>query len=131
MSKEEFCAKIERAEENFRQGKVQKINKVQEVYSKDKHSLAYSPKEISVNNKMYMLRYPLTCTLEKEDDYYVVCNEQLDIIGTGLNQADAEKNFNEEFDYLYWRLNSLDDNQLSDRLRFVKSALNNFVNAVQ
>jgi hypothetical protein len=109
----------------------QRTNKVQEAYPQDKHSLSYSPTEISVNGKTYTLNYKLMCTLEKEDGYYVVRNEQLDIIGTGVSQADAESSLNEELDFLYWRLNSLGDEQLSERLRFVKLALNNLVSAVR
>jgi hypothetical protein len=105
--------------------------KVQEVYSKQQRSLSYSPETISVNNKKYVLNYPLRCFFDKEDDYYIINNEQLDIIGTGLSQKDAEINFNEEFDYLYVRLNSLEDNQLSNRLLGIKFVLNNCVKAVQ
>jgi hypothetical protein len=110
-------------------GKTRK--KVQEIYSKQQLSLSYSPEAISVNNKKYILNYPLRCFFDKEDDYYIINNEQLDIIGTGLSQKDAEINFNEEFDYLYVRLNSLADNKLSKRLLGVKLVLNNCVKAVQ
>jgi hypothetical protein len=106
-------------------GKTKRM--IQEIYSKDLHSLSYSPEIINAGNKRYILRYPLRCLLEKEDDYYVIHNEQLDIIGSGLSREDAETNFNEEFDYLYTRLNSLEDNQLNKRLLRIKYTLNNFV----
>jgi hypothetical protein len=107
------------------------VRRIQETYSKDNHALSYSPEIISVNGKTYTLVYPIRCSLEKEEDYFVVEHEQLDIIGTGLTQSDAEVSFNEEFDFLYRQLNSLEDNQLSKRLRFIKLALNNFVKDVQ
>jgi hypothetical protein len=103
---------------------------IQETYSKEQHSLSYSPEIINVRDKRYILHYPLRCLFEKEEDYYVINNEQLDIIGTGLNREDAELNFNEEFDYLYTRLNSLDDNQLNKKMLRIKNTLNNFVKEV-
>ncbi|MGF1638018.1 MAG: hypothetical protein ACFCUU_13155 [Cyclobacteriaceae bacterium] len=105
-------------------------NRIEEVISTTKHSLSYSPEVININEKQYILNFPLRCLFEKEEEYYVINNEQLDIIGTGLTQEDAEKNFNEEFDYLYNRLNSLKDNQLNKRLLRIKSALNSFVKQV-
>jgi hypothetical protein len=103
---------------------------IQETYPKSNHSLSYSPEIINIRNKKYVLNYPLRCLFEKEDNYYIINNEQLDIIGTGLSKEDAEINFNEEFDYLYTRLNSLDDNQLNKRLLRIKYTLNNFVKEV-
>lgn len=105
-------------------------NRIEEVISTAKHSLSYSPEIININKKQYILNFPLRCLFEKEDDYYVINNEQLDIIGTGLTQDDAEHNFNEEFDYLYNRLNSLEDNQLNKRLLRIKHVLNSFVKQV-
>jgi hypothetical protein len=105
--------------------------KVQEVYPRRQFSLSYAPEAISINNKKYILNYPLRCLFDKEEDYYIINNEQLDIIGTGLSREDAETNFKEEFDYLYTRLNSLDDSRLSNRLLGIKSILNNYVKAVQ
>lgn len=105
-------------------------NRIVEVISTAKHSLSYSPEVININKKQYILRFPLRCLFAKEDDYYVINNEQLDIIGTGLTQDDTEQNFNEEFDYLYNRLNSLEDNQLNKRLLRIKHVLNSFVKQV-
>lgn len=102
-------------------------NKIQDILSNSKHSLSYSPELILVNGKEYLLQYPLRCLFEKEDDYYIINNEQLDIIGTGMSQDEAELNFNEEFDYLYTRLNSLNDDQLNGRLLRIKGVLNSFV----
>ena len=105
-------------------------NSIEEVISIAQHSLSYSPEIINVNRKQYILNFPLRCLFAKEDDYYVINNEQLDIIGTGETQDEAEENFNEEFDYLYNRLNSLNDNQLNKRLLRIKSVLNSFVKEV-
>lgn len=105
-------------------------NRIEEIISTTSHSLSYSPEIIHINKKQYVLKFPLRCLFEKEDDYYVINNEQLDIIGTGLTQDDAEQNFKEEFDYLYNRLNSLEDNQINKRLLRVKRVLNSFVKQV-
>lgn len=105
-------------------------NKIEEIISTSKHSLSYSPEVINVNNKQYILNFPLRCLFEKEDDYYLINNELIDIIGTGESQDEAEQNFNEEFDYLYSRLNSLDDSQLNKRLLRVKNVLNSFVKEI-
>ncbi len=105
-------------------------NRIEEVISTAKHSLSYSPEAININNKEYLLKFPLRCLFEKEDNYYIIHNEQLDIIGTGLTQDEAEQNFNEEFDYLFNRLNSLEDNQLNKRMLRIKSVLNSFVERV-
>jgi hypothetical protein len=110
-------------------GKTRKM--IQEVYSKYQHSLSYAPETISAGGRKYTLNYPLRCLFEKEGNYYAVNNELLDIIGTGLSREEAEENFNEEFDYLYVRLNSLDDARLSDRLLRIKLMLNCFVKTVQ
>ena len=87
-------------------------------------------KILGVNNKQYVLNYPLRCLFEKEDNYYVINNEQLDIIGTGMIPEDAEINFNEEFDFLYNRLNTLEDSNLSNRLIRIKGIINNIVKEV-
>ena len=106
------------------------INKIEEIISNSKHSLSYSPEIINVNSKQFILNFPLRCLFEKEDNYYIINNEQLDIIGTGITQDEAEVNFNEEFDYLFLKLNSLEENQLSKRLIRIKSVINSFVKEV-
>lgn len=105
-------------------------NRIEEVISHDKHSLSYSPKIINVNNRQYILLFPLRCLFEKEDGFYTIENELLDIIGTGLTQDEAEQNFNEEFDFLYHRLNQLTNEQLTKRLIRIKGILNNYIKEV-
>jgi len=93
--------------------------------------LAYSPEAIRVRGKEYVFNYPLTCILEKEKNYYVITHALLDLIGTGLTPEYAEVNFNEEFDYLYSRLNSLEDSRLGKRLSCVKSELSQLVKEIR
>lgn len=105
--------------------------RIQKIYSNKEHSVSYSPSIINTANKKYILNYPLLCLIKEEKNYYTVTNEQLDIIGTGEKIEDAEFNFNEEFNFLYLRLNSLDDTQLSKRLARIKFILNSIVKEVQ
>lgn len=106
------------------------LNRIQEVILPTHHSLSYSPEIINIRDKQYILHYPLRCLFEKEEDYYIINNEQLDIIGTGLSQDEAETNFNEEFEYLFNRLNSLNDDKLNKRLTRIKYVINSYVKEI-
>ena len=89
--------------------------------------LSYSPRIIEVKDRQYILNYPLHCSLEKEKDYFVIKNEFLDLIGTGESRDEAKCNFDEEFDCLYPKLNSLTNDKITRRLNLVKSLMNQFV----
>ncbi len=110
-------------------GKTSK-NKIQEIISEKSHTIAYSPAIINVYDKQYIFHYPMHCSFIKEDDYYLIKNELIDITATGLTIDEAEQNFNEEFDFLYSRLNDLDSSKLSKRLQNIKLAINLFVKEV-
>lgn len=103
---------------------------IQETYPVENHSLAYCLDEIDINNRRYIFRYPLISVFEKEESYYIVKNSQLDLIGTGESEYSAQQSFKEEFDYIFNRLNSLDDNKISKHLLRVKFILNDIVKAV-
>jgi hypothetical protein len=105
-------------------------NKIQEIISEKSHTIAYSPEIINVNEKQYILNFPLHCSFNKEDDFYVIKNELLDITATGITNDDVEINFNEEFDFLFTRLNELDNTKLSTRMQNIKFAINLFVKEV-
>ena len=95
-----------------------------EEYSGTKASLSYAPSTIVHENTTYELTAPLRCLLEKEDDYYVIICELLDIIGTGTTMDEAEKSFSQEFDFIYKRYNQLDEKTLAKRLLAIKTILN-------
>lgn len=103
---------------------------IQEIVSEKSHNIAYSPEIINVNQKQYLLNFPLHCSFHKEDDYYVIINELIDITATGVSIEDVEINFNEEFDFLFTRLNELDKSKLSARMQNIKLAINLFVKEV-
>ncbi len=97
---------------------------------KEPYLLSYSPSSIDVNDRKYILNYPVRCSLEKVKDYIVIKNEFLDLIGTGGSRDEAKCNFNEEFDYLYQKLNSLPNHKITERLSLVKSLMNQFVKEI-
>lgn len=129
--------KIEEEKQEIRLGLVQIKTKgdkeklsIQETYPVENHSLAYCLDEININNRKYIFHYSLVSIFEKEDGYYVVRNNQLDLIGTGESEIDAQHSFIEEFDYLFNKLNSLDDSKISKHLLRVKYILNDIVKEV-
>lgn len=84
-------------------------NKTEQIYTKSNTTLSYSPDVIVHDNVSFILNFPLRCSLEKEDNYYLIQSELLDIVGTGETEDDAEANFAEEFSYIYNRYNDLVD----------------------
>jgi hypothetical protein len=79
----------------------------------------------------YILKYPLRCLFEKENDYYVIQSEILDIIGTGLTVDEAEFSFAEEFNYIFNKLNSLNDDQLTEHNNQIKLFLNSYIKEIE
>ena len=110
-------------------GKIIK-RQIKSVINKDSHSFSYAPETINVHNRNYQLNFPLRCLFEKEDDHFNIQNELLDIYATGKTMDEAEHDFNEEFDYLYQRLNSLDEKKLTVRLNIIKAFINRYVKQV-
>ncbi|MEQ9099049.1 MAG: hypothetical protein RIF36_28125 [Imperialibacter sp.] len=125
-------------EENYAVGKIKLTTsgktikkKIEEIYTKSNTTLSYSPDVIVHNDTSYILNFPLRCSLEKEDDYYLIQSELLDIVGTGETEDDAELNFAEEFSFIYKRYNELEDSKLSGRITQIKSILNYLVKEVE
>lgn len=110
-------------------GKVQR--KITDHYSKAKYSLEYAPSVIVSKSVKYILKYPLRCLFEKEEDFFIIQSEMLGIIGTGLTADEAEKSFNDEFDFVYQRFNDLDDSNLTNHNILIKSILNNIVENIE
>jgi hypothetical protein len=109
-------------------GKV--TNHVLYSYEQDTITMSYAPTKIDINGKQYILNFPLRCLFEKEDDYFVVQSEMLDIVGTGETKEAAELSFKQEFDYIYTQYNKLENNQLSERLLNIKYIMNNIVKQI-
>lgn len=105
-------------------------NLVVSIKAEHKEILPYTPTILHIFDKTYYFNFPLPCIVEKEDDYYMVRNERLDIVGTGMSVQAAKESFALEFDYIYTRYNELSENKLSERLRTIKKAINSLVKIV-
>ena len=130
--------KKDEAETDEAVGKIKIIktgNKIKKriitTYSQSKYSLEYAPEIIIAGDSKYILKYPLRCLFEKEDDYFVIQSEMLGIIGTGLTEDDAEQSFNEEFDFIYNKLYSLDNEKLTNHNILIKSILDHIVEKIE
>lgn len=110
-------------------GKIVK-QRILNIYPK-KYSLEYAPDVINYEQIKYILKYPLRCSFEKEDDYFVIQSEMLGIIGTGQTEDDAENSFQEEFDFVYNRFNSLPDEFLSKHNLLIKNLINHLVEKIE
>lgn len=90
----------------------------------DRHAdLSYTTDKTIHAGTTFQLYSPIRCKLSKEDDYFVIESEQLDIVGTGKSVTDAEENFAEEFAYIFKRYNELPESSLSEKKRRVKKVL--------
>lgn len=113
-----------------RTGKRQN-KKIMNVYPQDKFSIEYAPSIIVSGDNRYVLKYPLRCLFEKENDYYVIHSEVLDLIATGETQEEAMKAFGDEFSYLFELLNKLSESQLTRHNSLIKSNINQIVKEVE
>jgi len=108
-----------------------KRNQVVSFYNKDNIKLEFAPEIVNTEDRTYYLNYPLRSLFEKEDDFFVIQNEMLSIIGTGSTEDEAEKNFFEEFDYVYQRFTSLKDEHLTQNNQFIKTILKQIVKKIE
>ncbi|GAA3922740.1 hypothetical protein GO495_02225 [Chitinophaga oryziterrae] len=106
------------------------VPKISEYYISKEASLSFAPDIINVPGRQYILDFPLRSSLSKEDGHFIIECEMLDIVATGQTEEEAENIFNQEFDYIYTRYNSLPENQLSVRLLKVKKFINLLVKQV-
>ena len=88
---------------------------------------SFSTDIINFKNKSYLLAFPLRCKLEKEEDYFVIESEMLNIVGTGKTIEEAEENFSEEFDFVYNNYCNTKDEKLGVRLQKIKTILNSLI----
>jgi len=112
-----------------RGGKTKK--NIVDFYTGKNISLEFAPEVIVTKNRKYILKYPLRCLFEKEEDYIIIQSEMLNIIGTGMTDDEAEKAFSEEFDFVYQRFNSLNDESLTEHNKVVKIYINQIVDKIE
>jgi len=93
-------------------------------------ALSYSTNEIQFMGRVYILNAYLNCKLEKEDNYYVIENSLLDIVGTGKTIEYAKLSFAEEFDFIYSRYNKLTDKELTKKTLLARNFMNLIVKEI-
>ncbi len=108
---------------------IKKIDIVDDIRDHDA-VLSYVADEIQYMGKIYKLHDSLICTLEKEEDYYVIENSILGIVGTGINIEYAKTSFAQEFDYIFNRYNELLEDELTTRIRRAKDFMNMIVKEI-
>lgn len=112
-------------------GKELKRPSVRELYDSKNNSIDYSPEIIPTENRNYILAFPLRSKIENKDDFVLIECEWLDIISSGENMEEAEKDFFDSFDYLYRRLIELDEEQLSKKFKLIKLNIINLVKEIE
>ncbi len=105
--------------------------KILDTFSGKNISLDFVTDLINCENRKYVLKNPLRCLFEKEDDYFIIQSELLGIIGTGRTQEEAEKSFSLEFDFLYNRLQTLQNEQLTHHNQLIKNIIREMVVNIQ
>lgn len=123
-SKEEYDA-VAKIKVTKSGGKI--TRSIKDVFDTKHGEPVFATEVINHEKRSYVLAFPLRCKIEKEDDYYVIQSEMLDIVGTGKTIDDAEKNFSEEFHFVYQRYNQLPNGKLSERVKRIKIILNSLV----
>jgi hypothetical protein len=93
-------------------------------------ALSYTTDEIQYMGSVYKLNAHLNCKLEKEDNYYIIENNLLDIVGTGKSIEYAKLSFAEEFDYIYKRYNELKETELTQRTKMARDFINIIVKEI-
>ena len=107
------------------------IKKVLNLYKGKNTALEYAPEVIITAEHIFNLRLPLRCLFEQEGDYFVIQSELLNVIGTGATEEEAEASFSEEFEFIYQKLNSLEENALTENNKMIKSILNHYVLSIE
>lgn len=114
-------------------GLVQRIGgrkRIIDLYENKDATISVTPVEIILENKTYHLHSPLNCTVIKEDEHFIIQNEILDLYAVGDTIDEAEHDLYSEFDASYTLLNSMPDDQLSDRLLRAKNMLNGYIKEI-
>jgi len=102
-----------------------------EYHSSETNGLLYTFSKIEFGTRTYELYSPLQCKWEiNEDNVFVLENEMLVLVGTGMSLAEAVDSFQEEFDEAYYSYNQYKDSQLAPHLLRAKNFINFIVKKV-
>jgi hypothetical protein len=107
-----------------------KTTEIVEIHMNKSAMLSYSPDTIVSSQRIYSLYSTLPSKLSQEDKYVMIENEMLGIVATGKTEEEAEQNFAHEFDFIYQRYNQLTDDQMTERIKRIKTLLNTIVKEV-
>jgi hypothetical protein len=110
--------------------RVGKKRKILDLYDNKDTILSISPDQIVVPDKTYYLTAPLSFTVQKEDGNFTIENKMLDLYAAGETIDEAEHDLYKEFDESYKLLNSIPDEELSDRLLRAKNVMNFFIKEI-
>ncbi len=114
-------------------GLIQRIGnrkRIIDLYENKDTTLSIAPITIALEKKTYELYFPLTCTVYKEDGNFVIQNEMLDLYAAGETLDEAEHDLYNEFDESYQLLNSINDDNLSERLLRAKLIINTSIKSI-
>jgi hypothetical protein len=112
---------------------IQRVGKrktILDLYENKDTILSVAPQTIVCENKTYHLHTPLFCAVHKEDGNFIIENEMLDLYAAGENIDIAEHDLYKEFDESYQLLNSLSNDQLSERLLRAKNMMNSYIKEI-
>jgi hypothetical protein len=73
--------------------------------------------------RLYRLREPLLVSVEYTDGVWIYSNESINLSGHGQQRADAVRELNETFDYLWRELALEKDEVLDERAQLIKRRL--------
>jgi hypothetical protein len=110
--------------------RIGKRKKILDMYENKDTILSIAPDKIVVDDKVYYLHSPLSFSVQKEDGNFVIENKILDLYAAGETIDEAEHDLYREFDESYRLLNSLPDNELSDRLLRAKEMMKFYIKEI-
>lgn len=102
-----------------------------EYHLPETSGLAYTFQKIQSGTRTYELYSPLQCKWEiDKDNVFILENEMLVLVGTGMTLAEAVENFKGEFDEAFYSYNQYKDTQLAAHLLRAKNFINFIVKKV-
>jgi hypothetical protein len=90
----------------------------------------FKPDIINYNGKVFILNKKLDCQVEFEDKYYVIKNNELDILVWGQTREEVEEAFRFSFYSLYLSYSLEGDENLSNEAQELKRKLSNIIKSI-
>lgn len=103
------------------------IKKWIEYYEVSEHDFdidhVWRPRKIYHGNRIFHLRHPIACVIEREDDLFVTSDDLFNIITYGTTREEAIQNFSSEFSLLWDYIANDVDSNLTDDAKILKQKL--------